>query len=117
MDDGGERLHEWLSGSDTGSAAETDRQVAGKWLMGAANVAQQCLKAGLVDELRVHLVPVLLGADSRLTECPPDCESVSRRQHRCAEVLPRKCPGGCREHQRVRGDHRRGADENAVHNP
>ncbi len=31
----------------------------------SANVAQQCLKAGLVDEIRVDLVPVLLGEGIR----------------------------------------------------
>ena len=33
-----------------------------------ANVAQQCLAAGLVHELEIHLVPVLLGAGRRLFE-------------------------------------------------
>jgi dihydrofolate reductase len=32
----------------------------------AANVAQQYLKAGLLDEIQVHLVPVLLGGGVRL---------------------------------------------------
>lgn len=35
------------------------------WVMGA-DVAQQCLKAGLVDEIILQLVPVLLGAGTRL---------------------------------------------------
>lgn len=35
---------------------------------GGASVAQQCLKAGLVDEIQVHLVPVLLGGGIRLFE-------------------------------------------------
>ena len=30
-------------------------------LAGGANVAQQYLKAGLLDELQIHLVPLLLG--------------------------------------------------------
>ncbi len=33
---------------------------------GGANVAQQYLKAGLLDEIEIHLVPVLLGAGLRL---------------------------------------------------
>lgn len=37
------------------------------WLMGA-NADQQYLQAGLVDELRIHLIPVLLGAGVRLFE-------------------------------------------------
>jgi dihydrofolate reductase len=34
------------------------------WLMGAADVARQFLREGLVGEIRVHIVPVLLGAGS-----------------------------------------------------
>ncbi len=34
--------------------------------IGSASVAQQCLKAGLLDEIRIDLVPVLLGAGVRL---------------------------------------------------
>lgn len=35
-------------------------------VMGGPMVAQQALRAGLVDEIRLHLVPVLLGAGTRL---------------------------------------------------
>ncbi len=35
-------------------------------LGGGADVAQQYLRAGLIDELRIHLVPVLLGDGARL---------------------------------------------------
>jgi dihydrofolate reductase len=35
---------------------------------GGANVAQQCLKAGLLDDVRLHLVPVLLADGVRLFE-------------------------------------------------
>jgi dihydrofolate reductase len=37
-------------------------------LAGGANIAQQYLAAGLVDEMQLHLVPVLLGAGERLFE-------------------------------------------------
>jgi dihydrofolate reductase len=37
-------------------------------LGGGADVAQQYLRAGLIDELQIHLVPVLLGDGSRLFE-------------------------------------------------
>jgi len=37
-------------------------------LAGGARAAQQYLKAGLVDEMEIHLVPVLLGAGERLFE-------------------------------------------------
>jgi dihydrofolate reductase len=43
-------------------AAAGDKYVS---LMGAS-VAQQCLRAGLLDEIQIHLVPVLLGAGVRL---------------------------------------------------
>jgi dihydrofolate reductase len=36
--------------------------------MGGAGLAQQFLGAGLLDELRLHLVPVLLGDGARLFE-------------------------------------------------
>jgi dihydrofolate reductase len=35
---------------------------------GGANVAQQYLRAGLLDELQIHVVPVLLGDGVRLFE-------------------------------------------------
>lgn len=34
--------------------------------MGMANTAQQYLKAGTIDEMRIHVAPVLLGAGTRL---------------------------------------------------
>lgn len=37
-------------------------------LGGGADVAQQYLKAGLIDEMEIHIVPVLLGSGSRLFE-------------------------------------------------
>jgi riboflavin biosynthesis pyrimidine reductase len=38
-----------------------------KWVsMLGANVAQQALRAGLVDEIRLHVAPVLLGSGVRL---------------------------------------------------
>jgi dihydrofolate reductase len=33
--------------------------------VGGADIAQQCLNAGLLDEVRVNLVPVLLGEGIR----------------------------------------------------
>ncbi len=44
-------------------AAAGDRDVL---LAGGANVAQQYLAAGLLDELEIHLAPVLLGGGVRL---------------------------------------------------
>jgi dihydrofolate reductase len=51
------------------SALEQARTAAGDKdvaLGGGANVAQQYLKAGLIDQLQIHLVPVFLGAGERL---------------------------------------------------
>lgn len=53
------------SAIERAKAASGGRNVA---VGGGARVAQQCLKAGLVDEIQVHLVPVLLGEGIRLFE-------------------------------------------------
>ena len=48
--------------------------------VGTASTAQQCLKAGLLDEIQVDLAPVLLGGGVRLFDClgngPVDLEST-----------------------------------------
>ncbi|WP_298798290.1 dihydrofolate reductase family protein [uncultured Pseudonocardia sp.] len=48
---------------DQARAAAGDGVVA---VMGGANLAQQYLKAGLVDEISLHLAPVLFGSGMRL---------------------------------------------------
>jgi dihydrofolate reductase len=53
------------------AALERAREVAGDkdvLLNGGASVAQQALRAGLIDEFEVHVVPTLLGAGERLLE-------------------------------------------------
>jgi dihydrofolate reductase len=53
------------------SALEQARRAAGGMdvaLSGGAQAAQQFLKAGLVDEMQLHLVPILLGGGERLFE-------------------------------------------------
>ncbi|HEX2496376.1 MAG TPA: dihydrofolate reductase family protein [Gaiellaceae bacterium] len=47
------------------AAGEKDVQVSG-----GASVAQQALDAGLLDELRIHVAPVLLGSGVRLFDAP-----------------------------------------------
>jgi dihydrofolate reductase len=37
-------------------------------IMGGASIGQQFIAAGLVDEIQIHLVPVLLGAGTRMFE-------------------------------------------------
>ncbi len=44
-------------------AAAGEKQV---YVMGSASIAQQCLQAGLLDEIQLHLVPMLLGGGIRL---------------------------------------------------
>jgi dihydrofolate reductase len=51
------------------SALEQARAAAGGKdvaVAGGANVVQQCLRAGVLDELQVHIAPVLLGRGVRL---------------------------------------------------
>jgi dihydrofolate reductase len=50
------------------SAVEQARAAAGDKVVavGAASIAQQCIKAGLLDEIHIDLVPVLLGDGVRL---------------------------------------------------
>ena len=50
------------------SAVEQAKAVAGdkNVAVGAASIVQQCIRAGLLDEIHIHLVPVLLAAGVRL---------------------------------------------------
>ncbi|HEX9598735.1 MAG TPA: dihydrofolate reductase family protein [Gaiellaceae bacterium] len=48
---------------DQARAAAGDKDVL---LAGGASVVQQCLKAGLLDELQIHVAPVLLGGGTSL---------------------------------------------------
>jgi dihydrofolate reductase len=64
---GGTTFHFVTDGID--SALEEARKAAGGkdvLLSGGGNVAQQYLAAGLLDELELHVVPVLLGDGARL---------------------------------------------------
>jgi dihydrofolate reductase len=52
-------------------ALKKAKEVAGNRnvkIMGGANTVNQYLAAGLIDELRLHIVPVTIGAGSRLFE-------------------------------------------------
>ena len=88
LGDRGERLHEWIfagaptehggvpgrpAGVDgevmdeamaTGAVVAGDKDV----LVHGATVAQLALAAGVLDEIQIHLVPVLLGEGRRLFE-------------------------------------------------
>ncbi len=67
--DGGTTFHFVTDGIQR--ALDRARKAAGKkdvMLGGGAQIAQQFLKAGVVDEMEIHVVPVLLGGGSRLFE-------------------------------------------------
>jgi len=51
------------SALERAKAAAGDKDVT---VMGGANLAQQYVKAGLVDDIQIHLVPVLFGTGTRL---------------------------------------------------
>ncbi len=52
------------------SALKQAKEAAGKYVSvsGGASVVQQFIKAGLLDEVQIHLVPVILGEGRRLFE-------------------------------------------------
>ena len=52
------------SAVEKAKAAAGDRDVA----VGSASIAQQCIRAGLLDEIHIDLVPLLLGEGVRLFE-------------------------------------------------
>lgn len=64
-------------------------------IIGAANTTQQCLRAGLADELHVDIMPVLLGGGLRLFE-DAGMEAVQLERLQVVEL-----PGG-RTHLRFR---------------
>ena len=79
-------------------AIATARGAAGGRDVGilGANTAQQAVAAGLVDEIVIHIVPLLLGDGTRLFG--PQLERVPFKQlyvgqHRCA--LPRVWVRAC----------------------
>jgi len=50
---------------DRAKSAAGDKDVS---IAGGADVVQQYVKAGLIDEMEIHVVPLLLGSGSRLFE-------------------------------------------------
>jgi dihydrofolate reductase len=55
---------------DLGKAVRVAKEAAGDKDVGVAgaSIAQQCIRAGLVDEIYVHIAPMLLGEGVRLFE-------------------------------------------------
>jgi dihydrofolate reductase len=64
-------------------------------VIGAASTAQQCLNAGLADELQIDIMPVLLGGGLRLFE-DLEVDSIHLERLKVSEL-----PGG-RTHLRFR---------------
>ena len=64
-------------------------------VIGAASIAQQCLKAGLADELHVDIMPVFLGGGLR------PFEGIDAKQVQLERVHVMELPGG-RTHLRFR---------------
>jgi dihydrofolate reductase len=83
--DGGTTYHFVTDGVESAlaqaRAAAGDRDVA---VMGGATTINQYLAAGLIDELRLHIVPLTLGAGTRLFEGVPPLtlEQVTSRATR-----------------------------------
>ena len=53
------------SALEEAKAAAGDKDVA---VMGGADIGQQYIRAGLIDEISIHLVPVLFGNGTRMFE-------------------------------------------------
>lgn len=80
------------------SAIQQARVAAGNKdvnIIGAANTAQQCLKAGLADELHIDIMPVFLGGGLR------PFESIAEGQIQLERLKVMELPSG-RTHLRFR---------------
>jgi dihydrofolate reductase len=78
--EGGTTFHFVTDGIE--SALEQAREAAGGkdvMLWGGGQVAQQYLAAGLLDELELHIVPVVLGDGARLFDNLGDARCSSSR--------------------------------------
>ena len=67
------------------AALEQAKRAAGDqdvWIGGGADIAQQCLAASAVDEMELHVVPVILGGGARLLD---NLESLELEQTRVIE--------------------------------
>lgn len=85
--EGGTTYH-FVTGGIRSALTQARKAANGKdvHIAGGANVAQQYLKAGLIDEMDIHVVPLLLGDGARLFEntggrqARYDCERVIASQ-------------------------------------
>ena len=73
------------------AALERARQAAGSQdvqINGGADIAQQFLNAGLLDKIRLHLVPIILGAGTRLFDgVRTDVQFVPREAQNAPPVV------------------------------
>ena len=70
------------------AALELARTAAGNknvGIWGGANIMRQYLRAGLLDEMQIHLIPILLGDGVRLFE-DLDSEGIALRKTRSIET-------------------------------
>ncbi len=84
-----DRLRFTFVGDGIESAIAQAKAAAGEQyvvVVGGASTAQQCLNAGLLDELELHVAPVLLGGGTRLFEDvgAPRLEPVEAQTTRAA---------------------------------
>lgn len=85
--DGGTTFHFVTDGIH--SALRQARETAGDgdvWIPGGASTINQYLAAGLVDELRLHIVPITLGAGTRLFDGVPPLD-LQQMQSRAASSV------------------------------
>jgi dihydrofolate reductase len=69
------------SAVEQAKAAAAEKNVS---VGGGANTAQQCLRAGLLDEMQIHLAPLLLGGGLRLFD-QIDAEQIQLEATRVIE--------------------------------
>jgi dihydrofolate reductase len=64
-------------------APERRAAIMGRHMFGGGDVARQYLKAGLIDDMEIHVVPVLLGAGARLF----DNTDARQTAYECVHVV------------------------------
>ena len=94
-----ERLTFTFLGGDLASAVEQAKGAAGRravQVVGGASVVQALLRAGLVDELRIDVMPVLLRSGLRLLEKiePVQLEKISVQEVGARTSLRFRVSGG-----------------------
>ena len=79
----------WLPPDITqAKAVAGDKYVA----LAGSQATQQCLRAGLLDEIQVALVPLLLGGGVRLFATSADRSAGNRQRARCSRRDPPQLP-------------------------